>query len=87
MRQAGYPSGSAFPHVLVMAERWLDWRVVRERKRQGHGIFDRLSGSLPGMREHRVSRVAEQRQGTASPASQRVSVRIVRRLAGPAPRE
>jgi hypothetical protein len=52
----------------------LDWRVVRERKRQGHGIFDRLSGSLPGMREHRVSRVAEQRHGTASPASQRVSL-------------
>ena len=59
---------------LVGAKRRRDVRAVAQTRAERHRIHHRLRGALPGMRQQRMRRVAEQRHHAAAPDRDRIAI-------------
>src|SRR5689334_9527938 len=60
------------PDALVPAQSGGDRRLIMDvahRRTEHHGIFERLRGALARVRQHRMRRIAEQRDGAVTPRS------------------
>src|SRR5262249_37057081 len=61
-------------HGFVAAQSFTDICAGREREPDCHGVLERLRSSLPGMRQNRMSGIAQQSDATRAPCWKRVTL-------------